>query len=97
MSQSDAIAMADGPATVSSLVADLRVLGVTEAMTVMVHSSLSRLGYVSGGAHAVVTGRSDFHNLLNGMEWALRDKFNIHHTTIQLETESREADEFDAF
>ncbi len=55
MTQSDAIDMADEPATVSSLVADLRALGLGESMTVMVHSSLSRLGYVSGGAHAVVT------------------------------------------
>ncbi|MGI9596761.1 MAG: aminoglycoside N(3)-acetyltransferase [Acidimicrobiales bacterium] len=48
------MAQTEKPATVRSLVDDLRALGVEEAMTVMVHSSLSRLGYVSGGAHAVV-------------------------------------------
>ena len=59
MSQRDAIEMTDEPATVASLVADLRALGLGEAMTVMVHSSLSRLGYVSGGAHAVVSALLD--------------------------------------
>ena len=42
------------PHTVSSLVADLRLLGVTTGSTLLVHSSLSSLGYVTGGAHAVV-------------------------------------------
>lgn len=46
--------MADRPATVESLTDDLRRLGVTRGMTVMVHSSMSRLGYVCGGAYAVV-------------------------------------------
>jgi aminoglycoside 3-N-acetyltransferase len=39
---------------VASLVEDLRSLGLAADATVMVHSSLSRLGYVCGGAHAVV-------------------------------------------
>jgi len=43
------------PATVSSLISDLRELGVAEGMTLMVHSSLSQVGFVVGGAHAVVT------------------------------------------
>jgi aminoglycoside 3-N-acetyltransferase len=55
VSEHDAIARVGEPATVRSLAADLRTLGLTEGATVMVHSSLSRLGYVSGGAHAVVT------------------------------------------
>lgn len=42
------------PATMSSLVDDLRALGVTDGMTLMVHASLSRIGYVAGGAHGVV-------------------------------------------
>ena len=42
------------PATVASLTRDLRRLGVAAGSTVIVHSSLSRLGYVCGGAHAVV-------------------------------------------
>lgn len=54
MAEVDAVRLADHPATVASLVADLRALGVTAGQTVMVHSSLSRLGYVAGGAHAVV-------------------------------------------
>lgn len=54
MSEADAIALADNPATVDDLVADLRSLGVAEGATVLVHSSLSRLGYVCGGAQAVV-------------------------------------------
>lgn len=43
------------PSTITSLITDLRALGVEEGMTLMVHSSLSRLGFVVGGAHAVVT------------------------------------------
>lgn len=43
------------PATVTSLVGELRSLGVEEGATLMVHASLSRLGFVVGGAHAVVT------------------------------------------
>ncbi|CAN5767456.1 AAC(3) family N-acetyltransferase [soil metagenome] len=48
------MARAERPATVASLVKDLQELGLVEASTVMVHSSLSRLGYVCGGAPAVV-------------------------------------------
>lgn len=54
MSEADAIALADRPGTVDNLVADLRSLGVAGGATVLVHSSLSRLGYVCGGAQAVV-------------------------------------------
>lgn len=50
----DPIELASRPASVESLVADLRALGVPSGATVMVHSSLSRLGYVAGGAQAVV-------------------------------------------
>jgi aminoglycoside 3-N-acetyltransferase len=42
------------PATVSTLVDDLRELGVKAGGLLLVHSSLSRLGYVAGGAYAVV-------------------------------------------
>jgi aminoglycoside 3-N-acetyltransferase len=43
-----------GPFSVASLATDLRNLGLGSGTTVLVHSSLSALGYVVGGAHAVV-------------------------------------------
>ncbi len=49
-----AIENAASPATVTSLVADFAALGVNRGSVVLVHSSLSRLGYVVGGAPAVV-------------------------------------------
>lgn len=54
MSEADAVERAERPATVDTLVADLRRLGVAAGSTVMVHSSLSRLGFVAGGPQAVV-------------------------------------------
>ena len=59
MSEVDAIALAERPATVESLTEDFRALGVRAGTVVMVHSSLSRLGYVAGGAHAVVLALLD--------------------------------------
>jgi aminoglycoside 3-N-acetyltransferase len=50
----DAIQRTARPATVASLVGDLRSIGLTDGMTVMVHSSLSALGFVVGGAQSVV-------------------------------------------
>ncbi len=44
----------DGPATVASLTRDLRRLGVAAGDTVIVHTSLSALGWVVGGPVAVV-------------------------------------------
>lgn len=54
MSEADAIDRVEEPVTVSSLVADLRALGVGAGDTLLVHSSLSALGWVSGGPQAVV-------------------------------------------
>ncbi|HKY08986.1 MAG TPA: cation diffusion facilitator family transporter [Candidatus Binatia bacterium] len=48
-------------------------------------------------AHAVVETGGDFHEVLNGIEDTLRARYNIEHTTIQLEIESREEKEFKAF
>jgi aminoglycoside 3-N-acetyltransferase len=42
------------PVTQKSLVSDLRRLGVPSAEIVIVHSSLSAIGWVCGGPHAVV-------------------------------------------
>ncbi|WP_347551984.1 AAC(3) family N-acetyltransferase [Pseudalkalibacillus hwajinpoensis] len=42
------------PHTVDSLVTDFRELGVKNGMTLLVHSSLSSLGWVCGGAEAVI-------------------------------------------
>ena len=52
--ESAAINAADRPATSRSLKYELRTLGVAEGITVIVHASLSRLGWVAGGARAVV-------------------------------------------
>lgn len=48
-------------------------------------------------AHAVVENGGDFHQVLDGIEITLKERFNIEHTTIQLETESREEKEFKDF
>jgi len=54
-------------------------------------------GVFTLSAHAVINGDQDFHQVLSEMEIILRDKFDIRHTTIQLETKSREAEEFTDF
>lgn len=54
MGEAEAIAATDRPATVASLTGDLRRLGVSSEHPVIVHSSLSALGWVAGGAQAVV-------------------------------------------
>jgi aminoglycoside 3-N-acetyltransferase len=54
MSEADAIARSERPRTVRTLAEDLRALGLESGATVLVHSSLSSLGWVAGGAVAVV-------------------------------------------
>jgi aminoglycoside 3-N-acetyltransferase len=54
MSEADAIGQVQVPATVDSLCRDLASLGVEQGMTLIVHSSLSSIGWVCGGAVGVV-------------------------------------------
>lgn len=54
MPEDEVVSASERPATVASLVAGLRALGVEPGMTLFVHSSLSRLGWVAGAAQAVV-------------------------------------------
>ena len=59
MSEHDAILESgDHPATVESIRDDLRALGVEPSATLLVHSSLSALGWVCGGPVAVVDALS---------------------------------------
>jgi len=46
--------MRGAPATVASLKQDLAALGVAPGMTLLVHSSMSRMGWVCGGPQAVI-------------------------------------------
>ncbi len=55
----DLIASTDTPRTRESLASDLRALGLEAGACVIVHSSLSSLGWVSGGAVAVVQALID--------------------------------------
>lgn len=58
MSETDTIQLAEAerraPGTVPSLMHDLGALGVQSGMTLLVHSSLSRMGWISGGPVAVI-------------------------------------------
>ncbi|MFG2037380.1 aminoglycoside N(3)-acetyltransferase [Dactylosporangium sp. NPDC048998] len=52
--EADAVARTTRPGTVDGIARQLRELGLPQGATVITHSSLSRLGWVAGGAQAVV-------------------------------------------
>lgn len=54
MKESDAVQHSTYPVTVQSLVEDFRHLGIQPGMVLLLHSSLSSLGWVCGAAPAVV-------------------------------------------
>lgn len=59
MTEMDAIALTDTPRTRASLAADLSALGVGAGDVLMVHVSLSSLGWVAGGPVAVIQALQD--------------------------------------
>lgn len=54
MSEESIIKATPHPATVETLAADMHTLGLAAGQTVIVHSALSKLGWVCGGAVAVI-------------------------------------------
>ena len=65
MSESKVVEKTKMPATIESLQTDLRTLGVRPGMVVLVHSSLSAMGWVCGGAVAVVIALQEAIDFLN--------------------------------
>jgi aminoglycoside 3-N-acetyltransferase len=59
MTEQNIITNSSGPITQARLTADFRALGLAAGETVLVHSALSRLGWVVGGAEAVVLALLD--------------------------------------
>lgn len=59
MSEADAVSRANLPRTRATLAADFRRLGVRPGMSLLVHSSLSAIGWVAGGPVAVIQALQD--------------------------------------
>lgn len=59
MTEADAIDRVDEPVTVDSLAAALRDLGIEAGDAILVHASMSALGWVSGGPPAVIDALRD--------------------------------------
>jgi len=59
MSEFSSIERVETPNTVRSLADDMRRLGLQEGMNIIVHSSLSSIGWVCGGAQAVIKALID--------------------------------------
>ena len=55
MSEGQVVQKTEVPATIDSLQADFSALGIRSGMILLVHSSLSAMGWVCGGAVAVIT------------------------------------------
>ena len=54
MTEAAAIARARGPVTQARLAVDFRRIGVEPGMTVLVHTAMSRIGWICGGARSVI-------------------------------------------
>ena len=54
MPEGQVVHKTETPVTVESLQADFEVLGIEKGMTLLVHSSLSAMGWVCGGPVAVI-------------------------------------------
>lgn len=59
MSEEKAIGIVSEPGTRDSIATDLRRLGVGKGMVLLVHASLSRMGWVNGGPVAVIQALID--------------------------------------
>lgn len=59
ITEAETIQAASRPATRENLAEDLRTLGVQPGMTLLVHSSMSRMGWVCGGPVAVIQALMD--------------------------------------
>jgi aminoglycoside 3-N-acetyltransferase len=54
MSEKEVIGKSKSPQTIETLIRDLKNIGIENGMVLLVHSSLSSIGWVSGGAVAII-------------------------------------------